>query len=84
MSKVVIIIVLLLLSFQAAFSQTKEIKGDTAFWYKRNIKLQKKLDLKNFEQSTDEFNFRFRNHGKVIEISKDSSRYSGNITTFFW
>ena len=29
------------------FSQTKEIKGDTA-WYKRNIELQKTLDLKNY------------------------------------
>jgi len=66
------------------FSQTKEIKGDTAFWYKRNIELRKTLDLKNLEQSTNEFNFRFSNYGQVIEISKDSSRYSGNITNFIY
>ena len=84
MNKLHIIPVLLLLSFQTMFSQTKEIKGDTVFWYKRNIELQKTLDLKNFEQSINEFNFRFRNHGQVIEISKDSSRYSGNITNFIY
>lgn len=84
MKKLHRITVLLLLLFQTVFSQTKEIKGDTAFWYKRNIELQKTLDLKNFEQSTDEFNFRFRNHGQVIEISKDSSRYSGIITNFIY
>ncbi len=82
MNKLYIIIVMLLLSFQAMFSQTKEIKGDTTFWYEKNIELQKTLDLKNFEQSTDEFNFRFRNNGQVVEISKDSSGYSGNITNF--
>ena len=84
MKKLHIITFLFLLSFQTTFSQTKEIKGDTAFWYKRNIELQKNLDLKNFEQSTDEFNFRFRNHGQVIEITKDSTRYSGTITNFIY
>ncbi|KRD10541.1 hypothetical protein ASE21_12660 [Flavobacterium sp. Root901] len=83
MKKLHLITVLLLFLFQTMFSQTKEIKGDTA-WYKRNIELQKTLDLKNLEQSTDEFNFRFSNYGQVIEISKDSSRYSGNITNFIY
>ena len=84
MNKLRVITVLLLLSLQTTFSQTKEIKGDTVFWYKQNIELQKILDLKNFEQSTDEFNFRFRSHGQVVEISKDSSRYSGTITNFIY
>lgn len=84
MKKLHIITVLLLLSFQTTFSQTKEIKGDTAYWYKNNVELQKTLDLKNFEKSTDEFNFRLRNHGQVIEITKDSSRYSGNITNYIY
>lgn len=84
MKKLHIIIVLLLLLFQTAFSQTKEIKGDTAYWYKSNVIFQKTLDLKDFEKSTDEFNFRFRSHGQVIEISKDSSKYSGYITNFIY
>jgi len=84
MEELRLITVLLFLLFQTVFSQTKEIKGDTAFWYKRNIELQKTLVLKNLEQSTDEFNFRFSNYGQVIEISKDSSRYSGNITNFIY
>ena len=46
---------------QAAFSQTKEIKGDTTYWYNRSIELQKALELKDFEESRDEFSFRFWN-----------------------
>jgi len=75
---------LLLLSFQTSFSQTKEILGDTTYWYKNNAELHKTLDLKDFEKSTDEFNFRFRNHGQVIEISKDSSNYSGKIINYIF
>lgn len=84
MKKLYIITFLLLLSFHTTFSQTKEIKGDTAFWYKSNVELQKTLDLKDFEKSSNEFNFRFRNHGQVIEISKDSSEFSGTITNFIY
>lgn len=82
MKKLLVIVTLLLLSFQTAFSQTKQIKGDTVYWYKRNIELQKILELKDFEKSSNEFNFRFRNHGQVIEISKDSSEYNGIITNY--
>jgi len=64
------------------FAQMKEIKGDTAYWYKRNVEFQKTLGLKKFEKSQDEFNFRFWNHGQVIEISKDSSEISGLIVNY--
>ncbi|TYR30804.1 hypothetical protein FXV77_21735 [Sphingobacterium phlebotomi] len=84
MNKLHIIAALLLLLFQTTFSQTKEIKGDTAFLYNRNIELQKALELKDFEKSHDEFNFRFRNHGQVIEISKDSTKYNGIITNYVY
>lgn len=66
------------------FSQTKEIKRDTAFWYKKNIEFQKKLDLKDFKKSEDEFNFRFWNHGQVIEISKDGSEINGLIVNYIY
>ena len=68
--------------FQTMFAQTKEIKGDTAYWYKRNVEFQKTLGLKNFEKSQDEFIFRFWNHGQVIEISKDSSEINGLIVNY--
>ncbi len=84
MKKLYIIIVLILFSFQTSFSQTKEIKGDTAFWYKKDFELQKTLGLKDFSKSNDEFNFRFRNQGQIIEISKDSSKYSGSITNYIY
>lgn len=82
MKKLYFIIFLILLTFHITYSQTKEIKGDTVFRYKRNIELQKTLNLKDFEKSSDEFNFRFRNHNQVIEISKDSSEFTGTITNF--
>ncbi|MDF4222764.1 hypothetical protein PXC01_14265 [Maribacter sp. M208] len=62
----------------------KEIKGDTAYWYKRNVEFQKTLGLKKFEKSQDEFNFRFWNHGQVIEISKDSSEINGLIVNYIY
>lgn len=84
MKKLHIITVLLLMLFQTTFSQTKEIKGDTTYSYKRNIEFQKTLGLKDFVKSTDEFNFRFWNHGQVIEISKDSSKINGSITNYIY
>ena len=84
MKKLQFLILLFLLSFQITFSQTKEIKGDTVYWFKRNKELQKTLELKNFEKSTDDFNFRFWNHGQVIEITKDSSAISGIITNYIY
>ena len=65
-------------------SQTKEIKGDTAYWYQRNIEFQKILDLKDLVKSKDEFNFRFWNYGQVIEISKDSSKINGSIVNYIY
>lgn len=84
MKKLHIITLLLLLLFQTMFSQTKEIKGDTAYWYKRNIEFQKSLDLKNFKKSQDEFNFRFWNQGQIIEISKNSSVINGLIVNYIY
>jgi hypothetical protein len=75
---------LLLLLYQVTFSQTKEIKGDTAYWYKRDIKIQKTLGLKDFEKSANEFNFRFRNQGQVVEISSDSSKITGSIVSYIY
>ncbi len=66
------------------FSQTKEIKGDTVYWYKRNIEFQKTLNLKNFEKSQNEFNFRFWNHGQIIEVSKNSSEINGLIVNYIY
>ena len=84
MNKLQIIIIPFLLLVQTIFSQTKEIKGDTAYWYKRNIEFRKTLDLKDFENSTNDFNFRFWNHGQVIEISKDSSVINGAIINYIY
>lgn len=69
---------------QSLYSQTKNIKGDTVYWFKRNLELQKTLNLNNLEKSDDDFNFRFWNHGQVIEISKDSSQINATITNYIY
>ncbi|MBK0379139.1 hypothetical protein [Mucilaginibacter segetis] len=84
MKKPIIVLLLILLSFQVVLSQTKEIKGDTAYWYKRNRAFQRTLKLKDFETSTDEFNFRFSYYGQIIEIKKDSFNINGNITNYIY
>lgn len=71
-------------SVGSVFAQTKQMQGDTVFLFKRNKELQKKLDLKDFETSHNDFDFRFWNHGQVIEISKDSTRYTGTITNYIY
>ena len=76
--------ILFLLSCQTALSQTKKIEGDTAYWFNLNKEFQRTLDLKDLQKSTNEFNFRFRNHGQVIAITKDSSSISGNITNYIY
>ncbi len=48
MNKLLTITIPFLLLVQTIFSQSKEIKGDTAYWYKRNIEFQKNLDLIDF------------------------------------
>ncbi len=84
MKKLQIILILFLLSFEIAFSQTKKLEGDTTYWFKSSKEFQRTLNLKDFEKSTDEFNFRFRNLGQVVEIAKDSSGINGNITNYIY
>jgi hypothetical protein len=84
MKKTHLITILLFLTFHTSFSQIKEIKGDTAYWYNRNIELQKTFELKDFLKSSDEFNFRFTNQGQIIEISKNKTKYNGTITNYIY
>lgn len=42
------------------------------------------MGLKDFQKSTDEFNFRFWRNGQVIEITKDSSTINGVITNYIF
>ncbi|MES2277552.1 MAG: hypothetical protein V4592_16125 [Bacteroidota bacterium] len=84
MKKPQIVLLLILLSFQTALSQTKEVKGDTVYWYKRNKVFQQTLKLKDFEKSTNEFDFRFSYYGQIIEIKKDSFSINGDVTNYIY
>lgn len=80
--KLQIVLVLILFSFQITFSQTKTVKGDTVYWFKRNKIDQKTFNLKDLELSTDEFNFRLSYYGQIIEITKNGSSINGFITNY--
>lgn len=84
MKKPPIVLLLFLFSFETTFSQIKKIEGDTPIMLQRINEFQKTFGLKNFEKSTHEFNFRFWNQGQVIEISKDSSIFTGSITNYIY
>ena len=81
--KIQLLLAFLLFSFHTVFSQTKKINGDTS-WYKENKKFESAFHLKNFETSSDDFNFRFRYDGQIIEIKKDAFNFNGDITNYIY
>ncbi|PWS28641.1 hypothetical protein DHW03_01980 [Pedobacter yonginense] len=84
MKKLQIILVLFLLSLEIAFSQTKKLEGDTTYFVTSSKEFQKTLNLRDFEKSTNEFNFRFRNLGQVVELTQDSCGVNGTITNYIY
>ena len=78
------IIFIILLSAQFGFSQNKQIEGDTVFLYKYVKELENEIQLTDFEKSKNDFAFRFRNYGQVVEIMKDSTSFSGTITNYVY
>lgn len=84
MKKLKIAILLILTIIQNVYSQDKVIKGDTAFWYNRSQKLNKTLELTDFSTSHDDFSFRFRNHGQIVEIFKTKNQIHGVLTNYIF
>lgn len=77
-------VILFFLIFNYGFSQNKQIVGDTVFWYKYAKELEHKIELTDFEKSKNDFSFRFRNNGQVVEIVKDSTKISGSLTNYIY
>lgn len=77
-------VILFFLIFNYGFSQNKQIVGDTVFWYKYAKELEHKIELTDFEKSKNDFSFRFRNYGQVVEIIKDSTNISGSVTNYIY
>lgn len=77
-------VILFFLIFNYGFSQNKQIVGDTVFWYKYAKELEHKIELTDFEKSKNDFSFRFRNNGQVVEIIKDSTKISGSLTNYIY
>ncbi len=78
------IILLILTLIQNVNSQDKVFKGDTAFWYNQNQELNNTLELTDFSTSQNDFSFRFRNQGQVVEISKINNQIHGELTNYIF
>jgi hypothetical protein len=61
---------------------SKEIHGDTIIRYQTG--LIKELGLKDFLLVQDNFNFRFWDQGKIVELTKTDSILSGQIINFIY
>ncbi|WP_158962740.1 hypothetical protein [Myroides fluvii] len=61
----------------SVLAQAKKIEGDTLYWNHYKSDLQHRLALKDFKQSTDDFNFRLWMQGQLIEINKRDSLFEG-------
>lgn len=77
-------LIIFFLSFIYSFSQNKQIVGDTVYWYKYAKELEGELKLTDFEKSKNDFVFRFRNYGQVVEFIKDSTNISGSVTNYIY
>lgn len=77
-------LIIILLISKIGYSQNKQIVGDTVYWYKYAKELEEKIELTDFEKRTNEFSFRFRNYGQVVEIIKDSTNISGSVTNYIY
>jgi len=77
-------LIIIFLICKIGYSQNKEIVGDTVYWYNKRKQLTRELDLKDFEKTTNEFSFRFSNHGQIVEIIKEDKLFSGTITNYIY
>jgi len=84
MRQLQITILLILTLIQNVNSQDKVIKGDTAFWYKRNQEQIKELELTDFNKTQTDFAFRFWNYGQVVEIFKENNQVQGELTNYIF
>ncbi len=77
-----ILAIIFILFVSNIYCHEKTIKGDTAFWFNRNEKIINTVGLKDLSNTKDEFNFRFRNHGQVIELTKNNDTISGVVVNY--
>lgn len=67
-------------------AQEKTVVGDTVHWSYRVVnKIEKDIELLDFETSKHDFDFRFRNMGQVVEIWRENDSIKGLMTNYiFW
>lgn len=83
--KLNILSLLLLLSLKFYGQSTKQICGDTNYYYSRVSRHDKKINRPPLIESTDSFHFVFRSSGSIIDIwTNDYYKYNGLITIYIY
>lgn len=65
-------------------SQIKYVRGDTAYWYKYTEPILKTIGATDFIKSQDDFSFRFRDHGQVVQIIKNNDSIQGTLVNYIF
>ena len=63
-------------------AQQKQIEGDTAYWFARETRLVKKLELRDLSRSSISFEFRFSNGHQFVEMWETSDTLAGVLTSY--
>ncbi len=83
MKKQLLLFVIFFLSVSAE-SQTKHVIGDTTLWYRYTEPLLNTIEATDFINSQDDFNFRFRNLGQVVEIRRNKGSIQGTLVNYIF
>ncbi len=82
-SKIIFLYILFLFPL-ILFAQQKQLLGDTIFWKNHISKFSNEVGMRDFTTSRQDFNFRFRSNGQIVEIWKDKDTIGGVLTNYIF
>lgn len=62
--------------------QQKQIEGDTAYWFSREVRLVEKLELRDLSLSSIPFEFRFSNGHQFVDVWQSGDTLAGVLTNY--
>lgn len=75
----------LFLSAISLWGQARQIKGDTAYWFRLNQQLIEETQLTDLNTAELDFCLRFSDHNQIVELVQSNGRSSGTITNYtYW
>lgn len=63
-------------------AQEKQIVGDTAYWFSHETRIAKKIELRDLENSSNSFEFRFSNGYQFVEMWESNDTLAGVLTSY--